>query len=185
MFEWARLRELARTIPSEATMSDISDLLPEAIARRERVVPINRLRGTVVLACSQPINKETRDRLSFILNRELRFVLRSDAWIDAELDSRYRQDSNLSEDTSDNWSVSFLWPDCHRLDGTTLIVKASGWTQTSHWTGALVLPPEHPDRAFWDWLVKIPLYHRVLDERELPKIRRIWLRYCRRCRFAK
>jgi type II secretory ATPase GspE/PulE/Tfp pilus assembly ATPase PilB-like protein len=162
-------------------MSEISDLLPEAIARRERVVPINVLRSTVVLACSQPISQETSDRLSFILNRELRFVLRSDAWIDAELDSRYQQSSSRSEDMSDNWSVSFYWPDWHYLDGTTLVVKASGWSPTSHWTGALILPLAHPDRAFWDWLVRIPTYHRVLDERELPKIRRIWLRYCRRC----
>jgi hypothetical protein len=57
-----------------------------------------------------------------------------------------------------------------------LHVKASGWTREGHWTGERIIKPDHPDYALWRWLVAQPAYHRVVNEEELPEIRKAWER---------
>ena len=73
--------------------------------------------------------------------------------------------------------TNFYWPDWHGFDDDgTLHVKASGYTREGHWTGEKIVKPDHQDYAFWRWLVAQPTYHRVMNETELPAIRKEWER---------
>ena len=161
-------------------MRELDDIIPASVAIDNRVVPIREIGKTLVLATDESVLPETRERIAFILNRNLRFVVRSHDWIDAELELRYRfpVDDTAHADESD--SVCWYWPDWHYVDGDKLVVKTSGWEGMTHWTGAHEFSTDHPDRDFWDWLVEIPQYHGLLDEREIPKIRRVWNRYRQR-----
>lgn len=174
-----------------------SEVIPAAIAFGYRVVPIREIGSTLVLATDGDTGTEARSRLVFILEREVRFVVRSRDWMEAQFDAHFRtpvelvEGSNdnstaeLIEGSTDNTSVCWYWPSCHILSGDKLIVKTSGWTGDTHWSGADTFPVDHPDREFWNWLITIANYSRgLLSVREIPKIKRIWNRYRRRSKAA-
>ena len=50
---------------------------------------------------------------------------------------------------------SWVWRDWYSFDDDgTLSVQASGWqADGTRWSGALVLPRDHADHAFWKWVV--------------------------------
>lgn len=166
-------------------MVGINDTIPASVAIEMRVVPLRELAGTLIIATDAQVLHETLERLSFILNRKVRFVVRSYDWMEAELDCRYRCSPELSGTTTENDTVSWFWPSWHYFDGDKLIVKASGWEGMSRWTGVQEFALDHPDRAFWNWLVKVPQYREMLDQREIPRIKRIWYRYCKRVMRAR
>ena len=159
---------------------DIDDSLPASVAVELRVVPLCLLAGTLIVATDSHSLNELRDRVACILNRKVHVVTRSSEWLEKELDSRYRFSDEYDDNSTENYSTCWYWPSWHWFDGDKLVVKASGWDGTTHWTGAQEFPPDHPDREFWNWLVRIPHYHGLLDEVEIPKIKRVWNRYLRR-----
>jgi len=167
------------------TMLDINDTVPPSVAIEMRVVPIREIGGKLVLATDGKVGIETRDRIVFILNRDVRFVLRSRDWIDAALDTHYGYRNEPADNDFEIGNISWYWPSWHSRNGETLAVKCSGWNGTTHWSGAHEFPPEHPDREFWEWLISIPQYcNGLLDDREIPKIRRVWNRYRQRTTLA-
>lgn len=162
-------------------MKNISHTLPASIAIDIRVVPVRELGRTLVVAVDCTPTSETRDRLMYLLNRNVRLVLRDHDWIETQLDAYYRTDHETLEDASDPASDaeshSWYWPSWHSLRGETLVIKASGWEGTTHWTGAYEVSADHPDRAFWEWLIATEYYAKgLLEEREVPKIKRVWKR---------
>lgn len=161
-------------------MENIDDALPASVALEMRFVPVRELAGVLILAADTKVTAENHERIEYILNRKVCFVYRSRDWMEAELDRRYRSGSDANDTSPESCSASWYWPKWHYLDGDTLVVKASGWEGMTHWTGAGEFPVDHPDRAFWDWLVTIPQYGGRLDERKIPQIKRIWNRYRRR-----
>jgi DNA-directed RNA polymerase subunit RPC12/RpoP len=73
--------------------------------------------------------------------------------------------------------TNFYWPHWHGFDDDgTLHVKATGYTREGHWTGEQIFKPDHQDYAFWRWLVAQPTHHRVVNETDLPAIRKAWER---------
>lgn len=166
-------------------MLDIKDTIPASVAIELRVVPVREIGSTLILATDSEANTEARSRLAFILNRDVRFVVRSRDWIEAELDAHYRSLCDSIENPSDDNGISWYWPSWHHLKGDKLVVKASGWEGMMHWTGTREFPVDHPDRAFWNWLITIAYYSNgLLDDREIPRIKRIWNRYRRRSATA-
>jgi len=53
----------------------VIEAVPQALAKRHNVVPIERTVGTVVVACAEPLDFETTDNLRFILNADVDFVI--------------------------------------------------------------------------------------------------------------
>jgi hypothetical protein len=166
-------------------MLEIKDTIPASVAIELRVVPVREIGSTLILAIDCKTNTETMSRLAFILNRDVRFIVRRRDWIEAKLNAHYRSSCDLIENPSDDNSISWYWPSWHYLEGDKLVVKASGWEGMMHWTGAHEFHVDHPDREFWNWLITIAYYsNRLLDDREIPRIKRIWNRYRRRSATA-
>jgi hypothetical protein len=166
-------------------MQDITDTVPGSVAIEMRVFPVREIGRTLVLATDSKPTTEAKSRLIFILNREVRFVIRSREWIEGQLDAHYRTSNESLEDPSESQGISWFWPSWHYIDGDKLVVKASGWEGMTHWTGAHEFPMDHPDREFWEWLITIDYYSKgLLDDREVPKIKRVWNRYRQRTKAA-
>ena len=166
-------------------MLDITAAIPGSFAIELRVVPVREIGRTLVLATDCKPTSDIESRLTFLLNRKVRFVIRSRDWIESELDAHYRSCDASTEDVTEDQGNSWYWPSWHYLDGDKLVVKASGWEGTSHWTGAAEFPTDHPDRAFWEWLIAIDYYSQeLLDDRDITKIKRIWNRFRQRTNAA-
>lgn len=166
-------------------MHDIANTVPGSVAIDMRVVPVREIGRTLVLAIDTQPTTETRSRLAYILNREVRFVFRSHDWIESQLDTCYRDSDETLEDPIGSKGVSWYWPSWHYIEGDKLVVKASGWEGMTHWTGAYEFSSNHPDREFWEWLITIDYYAKgLLDDRDIPKIKRVWGRYRQRTNAA-
>jgi len=157
----------------------IAELVPASVAYDNHVVPLRILADTLIVASAEPLTTETQQRLHFILNRNVRGVIRSAEWIAIKLHELY--DHQPESDDADT-GVTWYWPNWYWYDGDQLNVKCSGWEGMSHWTGCHEFPPDHADYDMWRWIVLVPQYHRLVDEKEVPGIRRIWHRYVARCR---
>ena len=83
-------------------MTDINDIIPASVAVEMRVVPLREVAGILILATDVQNFNETRDRIAFILNRNVRIVTRSCDWMEAELDTRYRSSPELLKNPSEN-----------------------------------------------------------------------------------
>jgi len=166
-------------------MQDITDTVPGSVAIEMRVMPVREIGRTLVLATDSKPSTETESRLILILNRDIRFVVRSHNWIETQLDTHYRTSGEPLEDSVDIQGISWYWPSWHYVEGDKLVVKVSGWEGMTHWTGAHEFPSNHPDRGFWEWLIAIEYYSKgLLEDREIPKIKRVWRRYRRRTKLA-
>jgi len=53
----------------------VIETMPQALARRHSVLPIDRQGGTVVVACADSLDFEATDNLRFILNSDIEFVV--------------------------------------------------------------------------------------------------------------
>lgn len=160
-----------RPLPDPA----LADLVPQSVAEELRVVPLRFLGGVLVFAGPQRLGPNDIERLAFILNRRVHCTVRSDKWYDRAMTLLYPSERAAS--SSDGHSVSWYWGGWHYWAGETLVVKASGWEGMEHWTGAAEIPPDHADYDLWRWIVNYPLYHRLIDETEIPAIRRVWRRW--------
>lgn len=166
-------------------MQDITNTVPPSVAIEMRVVPVREIGFTLVLAIDSKPTTEIESRLVYILNRKVRFVVRSHDWIETQLDAHYRDPGEPLEGSTDSEGISWYWPSWHYVEGDKLIVKASGWEGMTHWTGAHEFPSNHPDREFWQWLITVKYYAKgLLDHRQIPKIKRVWRRYRQRTRAA-
>lgn len=77
-------------------------------------------------------------------------------------------------------AITWYWPDWHSVDADgTLHVKVSGFEGGSHWTGEQIVSPAEADYDFWRWLVTQTVYHRLVEESEMPAIREAWSRRTR------
>lgn len=164
---------------------DITYTVPGSVAIDLRVIPMRELGDTLVLATDTRPTTEKESRLVFILNRAVRFVIRSPDWIDAMLEALYRTSCSRLENPAESQDILWYWPAWHSMDGDKLVVKVSGWEGMTHWTGAESFPMDHPDREFWEWLLQINYYTKgLLDDQEIPKIKRVWRRYTQRTNAA-
>jgi hypothetical protein len=74
-------------------------------------------------------------------------------------------------------SITWLGPDWANFgDDGALHLKATGWQDTTHWTGKTIINKDMPDYDFWCWFVAQKEYHRLVEETELPAIRAEWTR---------
>ena len=156
--------------------ADVAELLPASLAFELRIVPLADWHAFIVVGCDSPLSDDVRDRLLFVLNRKVRGLRRSPEWIDAHLHALY--DSPREVNATDLGSVCWYWPDWHGFnDDGTLVIHCSGWHNVEHWSGIAEFPTDHEDHEFWRWVVSIPQYRRLLDEAEVPCIKRIWRHY--------
>ena len=51
------------------------ELIPQAIAKRQNIVPINRLNGRIIVASAEPLDFNTLDNLRFLLGSDIDYVL--------------------------------------------------------------------------------------------------------------
>ncbi len=73
-------------------------------------------------------------------------------------------------------SITWYKPRRHGYDHDgTLHLKSSGWSGDMHWTGKHTIHPEEPDYPFWCWLVAQKEYHHLVDEKELPELKEVWV----------
>ena len=162
--------------------NDIAAMIPPAFAIAESVVPVREVGDTLVVAISRKPSSDLEGRLQFILNRNVRIVYRSADWLTAKLREFYDHPNTSTANSGEDDKVTWYWPGWHCRTGATLVVKASGWSNGVHWTGEATFPPEHEDYGFWLWLIAIPQHTRLVDETEIPSIKRIWNRYRLRTR---
>ena len=165
--------------PDDSPLPDpaLADLVPHSIASELRVVPLRMLGGVLVFAGPSPLSAIDLERLAFILNRRIHAVVRTDDWYRRAKTLLYPDDTEPASSPS---STSWYWGGWHGWSGDTLIVKASGWEGMEHWTGAAEFPRDHCDFDLWCWIVDHPIYHRLIDETEVPAIRRVWKRWLAR-----
>ncbi len=170
---------MSRARLSQFPSAELADLLPASVAVENRIIPIGEIGDTLVVASDLELVGERRDKLTFILNRSLRSVPRSSAWIDATLAEVYAP--RFRESEAFECTCTF-WPFAHWDDEEgTLFIKTTGFDGEVFWTGALEMPPDHVDRDFWLWVFTIPQFQQLIDEQEVPKLKRIWRRYLSRC----
>jgi len=53
----------------------VVEAIPQALAKRHNIVPVDRHAGAVVIACAEPLDFETTDNLRFVLNSDVEFVI--------------------------------------------------------------------------------------------------------------
>ena len=157
-----------RPLPDPA----LADLVPQSVAEELCVVPLQLLGGVLVFAGPQRLGKTDVERLAFILNRKVHCTVRSEQWYERAWALLYSAETEPS--SSDSHSVCWYWGGWHYWDGETLVVKASGWEGMEHWTGAAEYPPDHDDHDLWRWIVNYKPYHRLIEQSEMPQIRRVW-----------
>lgn len=162
-----------------ASAADAVELVPASVAYDNRIVPLRFLADTLIVGTAEPLSTEARQRLTFILNRNVRGVIRSADWIEARLQELY--DVHPESDEMHN-GATWYWPHWHWWEGEQLNVKCSGWEGSIHWSGCHEFPPDHAEHDMWRWIVAERQYHRLVDEKEIPSIRRIWRRYLSRRR---
>src|SRR5688572_243559 len=64
-------------------------LIPEVMARENRILPLLESADVLVIAAAVPIDVETIDKVQFILNRRVLVVPTNRDWIDEQHDNHY------------------------------------------------------------------------------------------------
>ena len=165
------------------TESEIQATLPESIAREDLCVPILRIGSTLLIATPNPHAEYLGEKLTFLLEQPVRLIARDTNWIQSKIDAAYS--ANMGSENEPQPAVSTLyWALCNWHDGSSLCIATSG-IRTSpqsycHWSGSIEFAIDHPDRDFWDWVVAKDAFKRILTEKDLIAIRRIWHRIIRR-----
>lgn len=153
---------------------DIAALVPASVAREEGIFPLGCSWSHVTVAVGAPLTVEVLDKVQFLLGREVRQLIYPAA---AVREAILRHYGGAEPDEDGDLDVCWCWPTCRHVaaDGT-LDIKASGWQGNTHWTGWREVKPDDPDYAFWRWLIDNDDYDRLVEDRELPEIRRRWAR---------
>lgn len=158
----------------------LAEIVPSCIAYENRIVAIADWQGLLIFGSDTSITDADKTRLSTILGRRVRVLYRSAAWVDANLQKAY--ETTREYNTTAFGDVTFYWPEGHRFDAEGMLtIPCSIWQgATTHCSGAAQYSRSHEDYGFWSWVVRIPQYHRLVADSELPAIRRIWRRYLER-----
>ncbi|MCC9606724.1 hypothetical protein LOC68_16425 [Blastopirellula sp. JC732] len=159
---------------------DLVEVLPESTARRFHIAPMRFQNEQLLVGADSPPDEQAISQMLFFRRTVLRFVRRTDAWIDARINELYG-DPPLDDQRSESKSSSCWYrPMFYWWEGRQLMIRCGGWSDENgspvHWSGAQPLPPEHPDFLMWLWLVHQPQFRRSIEESELPAIRRIFQR---------
>lgn len=152
----------------------LAELVPQSVAEELRVVPLRMLGGVLVFAGPSRLKAIDLERLAFILNRRVHAVICTHDWYSRAMRLLFPVET---ESEFGRLSISWYWGGWHTWSGDTLVVKASGWEGMEHWAGAAEFPPDHNDFDLWSWIVSYPLYQRLIDDTEIPAIRRVWKRW--------
>jgi hypothetical protein len=97
---FVRLKGLVRsyvtTSPSpkecvEIERRELAKIFPEEVARENHICPMVATDDCVFVAASDPDNEELRDKLRFILNREVHLCQAEDKMIDWMIEQQYRK----------------------------------------------------------------------------------------------
>ena len=56
-------------------MRELDDIIPASVSIHNHVIPLREIGRTLVLAIDESVSTDTRERIAFILNRTLRFVV--------------------------------------------------------------------------------------------------------------
>ena len=70
----------------------VLELVPESIARESRVLPIGETPSALIIATANPYDRDTIEKLRFVLSREVRVVHVTSKWIDGQLRRRFGDD---------------------------------------------------------------------------------------------
>lgn len=154
---------------------EIAETIPESIARENKCLPVVLVGCTLVIATSNPKSQTLRDKLVYILDQPIRLIARNSDWICARIDAVYLHES-AKQLIKSNVDSRFYWANWTWRDGDVFCIKTSGVQSSSHWSGSITLTTDHQDRVFWEWVVTIKSYQRIIDDCELNSIRRIWRR---------
>ncbi|HET7042231.1 MAG TPA: ATPase, T2SS/T4P/T4SS family, partial [Gemmatimonadales bacterium] len=73
----------------------LTPLLPEAVARKYRVVPLSADSGRITLGTSDPRDLNVEHELRFLTGREVQFAVASPAQIAVRLDELYRPEASV------------------------------------------------------------------------------------------
>ena len=161
--------------------NDVVALVPECVARENRIVPLATLESTLIVGCDHDFTEKLRDKLQFILQRRVRAVRRSTTWVDSSLNASYAALYDSEIEDREPSDTTWYWIGRHTFgDDGTLVIKTSGWNSECRWNGAADFAPTDPDYDFWCWVVSIPQYNEMTDSKEIPKMRCIWNRYLNR-----
>jgi len=97
----------------------------------------------------------------FILNRNVRGVIRSAEWI--AIKAPYELYDHQPESDDADTGVTWYWPNWYfgTMCGSTQRLNALAG-RVSHWTGCTNFPPDHADYDMWRWIVFVPQYHRLV-----------------------
>jgi hypothetical protein len=175
---------------SKFSDAEAAHLIPAPIACENRIVAITAVAGTLVVGASEPLSEELQEKLQFILNRRVRGVIRSEEWITEKLQELYDVPDDVSDRNEQPAPVHWYWISCRREDeepigDRTFYLKTSGWDidedgRRFHYSGAAEISKDHPDHEMWKWVMEYPYFEGLIDERDVPRIRRIWNRYRQR-----
>ena len=91
-------------------MRALDDIIPASVAIDNRVKPLCEIGRTLVLAIDESVSTNTTERISFILTRDVRFVVRGHHWIGAELKMRCRFPCDDTTHIDEGDSICRCWP---------------------------------------------------------------------------
>ena len=102
----------------------VAEFIPASIAFECRVVPLADWNGLLVVASDSPLSQDVRDKLLFVLNRNVRGVVRSREWVDSYLHILY--DTPRESEQAEYPSITWYWPHWyHFKEDGTLVVRCS------------------------------------------------------------
>lgn len=71
---------------------DVIELVPESVAQENLIVPLADTLNGLVLAAAHPWDRESIDRIQFLLNRDIQLVYVTTDWIELQLRTHYGSD---------------------------------------------------------------------------------------------
>ena len=76
----------------------------------------------------------------------------------------------MEEKPDESDTTIFYSPDIYSIcDDGTIEIKVSIWDSESHSSAAQIVPPDHPEYAFWRWIAGHRDYRRTLNKEELSE----------------
>ena len=116
---------------------EVAELVDLAMARDWGIFPLACADGTLTLAVAAPLSAETRHRLGVLFNREIVEEVHPRSAILKAISRQLR--GYVPKEGESHNSLSWVWPGWSGVlaDGT-LRIKASGWDNRGHWSGAKI-----------------------------------------------
>ena len=86
-------------LDSASIDESVIELVPESVARENRILPVSESHASLTIAMSDPADLDTIEKLRFILNREIRAVVASQEAIQTAINEHYGQVEGESADS--------------------------------------------------------------------------------------